>query len=230
MIGLDLRDAEVVADLGTLAGRLAAVASVEASVHRLDAVVCCAGVDVRDPLTVRVNYFGVVDVLTGLQPLLARGSDPRAVVVASMAAIHPAADAGVIVACLDGDEERAVAAAAQALAADPPRSVYAASKRALCRWVRRQAPTPDWAGAGIPLNAVAPGIVRTPMVEHRLADDRRRARLEEDVPMPLHGPAEPEHVAALLAWLDGPENVLVTGQIVFADGGADVVLRGDEAW
>ena len=48
--------------------------------------------------------------------------------------------------------------------------------------------------------------------------------------MPLHGPGEPEHVAALLAWLAGPENVLVTGQVVFVDGGADAVLRGEREW
>ena len=162
VIGIDLRDADVIADLGTGEGRLAAVSSVEAIAPRLDAVVCCAGIDVRAPITVRVNY--------------------------------------------------------------------AASKRALCRWVRRQAPTADWAGAGIPLNAVAPGIVRTPMVEHHFDDDQKRATIERNVPMPLHGPGEPEQVAALLAWLAGPENVLVTGQIVFADRGADAVLRGDDVW
>jgi NAD(P)-dependent dehydrogenase (short-subunit alcohol dehydrogenase family) len=96
--------------------------------------------------------------------------------------------------------------------------------------VRRNAVTADWAGAGIPLNAVAPGIVRTPMVAHHLSDDARRTRLEQYVPMPLHGPAEPEHVAALIRWLAGAENVLVTGQVVFVDGGADAVLRGEAAW
>lgn len=230
VIGLDIRDAEIIADLAIAQGRRDAVDAVESSASRLDAVICCAGVDARDPVTVRVNYFGVVDILSGLRPLLAAGSDPRAVVVASMAAIYPAADEGVIDACLAGDEERAVAEAVRALAGEQPRSIYAASKRALCRWVRRQAPTPDWAGAGIPLNAVAPGIVRTPMVEHHLVDDQKRAALERNVPMPLHGPGEPAHVASLLAWLAGPENALVTGQVVFVDGGADAVLRGDETW
>ena len=181
-------------------------------------------------MTVRVNYFGVVELLEGLQPLLAASDAPRAAVVASFAAIHPAFDAGIVDACLAGDEAAAVDACAAAVEAEPPRSVYASSKRALVRWVRRSAPTERWAGAGIPLNAVAPGVVATPMTQYRLDDPSRREALLGVVPMPLHGPGEPDHVAALLAWLAGPENVLVTGQVVFVDGGADAVLRGEAGW
>lgn len=229
VIGVDLRDAEVEADLGTPEGRAAAVAAVEAH-GTLDAVVCCAGVEAKGDVTVRVNYFGVVELLEGLRPRLAASAAPRAVVVASFAAIHPAFDPELVEACLAGDEPRAVAACEEALAADPPRSVYASSKRALVRWVRRTAPSERWAGAGIPLNAVAPGVVATPMTQRRLDDPDRRTALLGVVPMPLHGPGEPEHVASLLAWLAGAENVLVTGQVVFADGGADALLRGEREW
>jgi NAD(P)-dependent dehydrogenase (short-subunit alcohol dehydrogenase family) len=229
VLGLDLRDAEIEADLGTAPGRAAAVAEVERH-GALDGVVCCAGVEARGDVTVRVNYFGVVELLEGLRPLLARSAAPRAVAVASFAAIHPSFDAAIVEACLAGDEPAAVAACEAALTAEPPRSVYASSKRALARWVRRSAPSERWAGARIPLNAVAPGVVATPMTQYRLDDDRRRASLLGTVPMPLHGPGEPDHVAALLAWLAGPENVLVTGQVVFVDGGADAVVRGEEGW
>ena len=229
VVGVDLRDAAVEADLGTPDGRAAAVSALGGH-GPVDAVVCCAGVEAKGDVTVRVNYFGVVELLEGLQPLLAASDAPRAVVVASFAAIHPAFDPGIVDACLAGDEPGAVAACAAALEAEPPRSVYASSKRALVRWVRRTAPTERWAGAGIPLNAVAPGIVATPMTQHRLDDPSRREALLGVVPMPLHGPGDPDHVAALLAWLAGPENVLVTGQVVFVDGGADAVFRGEAGW
>lgn len=229
VVGIDLHDAEIESDLGTPAGRAAAVAAVERH-GAVDAVVCSAGVEAKGDVTVRVNYFGAVGVLEGVRPLLAASPAPRAVVVASFAAIHPAFDPGVVDACLAGDEPAAVAACAAVLTAEPPRSVYASSKRALVRWVRRSAPTDRWAGAGIPLNAVAPGIVATPMTQHRLDDPARRSALMDVVPMPLHGPGEPEHVAAVLAWLAGPENVLVTGQIVFVDGGAEAVVRGESGW
>jgi NAD(P)-dependent dehydrogenase (short-subunit alcohol dehydrogenase family) len=48
--------------------------------------------------------------------------------------------------------------------------------------------------------------------------------------MPLHGPGTPEHVAALLDWLAGPENVLVTGQLILIDGGWDATTRGDDVF
>ncbi len=229
VVGVDLRDAEVEADLGTPEGRAAAVSAIAAR-GRVDAVVCCAGVEAKGDVTVRVNYFGVVVLLEGLQPLLAASAAPRAVVVASFAAIHPAFDAGIVDACLAGDEAAAVDACAAAVEAEPPRSVYASSKRALVRWVRRSAPKERWAGAGISLNAVAPGVVATPMTQYRLDEPSRREALLGVVPMPLHGPGEPEHVAALLVWLAGRENVLVTGQVVFVDGGADAVLRGEAGW
>ena len=229
VVGVDLQSAEIEADLGTPEGRAAAVSAIAAR-GEVDAVVCCAGVEAKGDVTVRVNYFGVVELLEGLQPLLAASAAPRAAVVASFAAIHPAFDARIVDACLAGEEAAAVEACVSAVEAAPPRSVYASSKRALVRWVRRSAPTARWAGAGIPLNAVAPGVVATPMTQHRLDDPSRREALLGVVPMPLHGPGEPEHVAALLTWLAGPENVLVTGQVVFVDGGADAVLRGEEGW
>jgi hypothetical protein len=48
--------------------------------------------------------------------------------------------------------------------------------------------------------------------------------------MPLAGPYEPAAAAALLAWLASEANGHITGQTIFIDGGADVVLRGDAVW
>jgi enoyl-[acyl-carrier-protein] reductase (NADH) len=48
--------------------------------------------------------------------------------------------------------------------------------------------------------------------------------------MPLAGPYEPVAAAELLAWLTSEANGHMTGQTIFIDGGADVVLRGDTAW
>ncbi|WP_267907586.1 hypothetical protein [Actinotalea solisilvae] len=36
--------------------------------------------------------------------------------------------------------------------------------------------------------------------------------------------------ARLLVWLVGEENTHLCGQVVFVDGGSDVVLRGDSTW
>jgi glycine/D-amino acid oxidase-like deaminating enzyme len=42
--------------------------------------------------------------------------------------------------------------------------------------------------------------------------------------------ATPEEVAELLVWLASPANSLVVGQVIFADGGAEALGRGDRVW
>ena len=80
------------------------------------------------------------------------------------------------------------------------------------------------------MNAVGPGIVRTPMVAEMIATQEGRDALAKSVPMPLHGYLQPENVAALIAWLASEVNTHTTGQTIYIDGGADAVLRGDDIW
>ena len=223
VIGVDLHEADVVADLATPAGRTSMVEQVTAlAADGLDVVVANAGALGPSELTVRVNHFGALATLEGLRPLLG-GPAPRAVLVASRAVLLEVDDR-VVEACLAGDEEKAAA-----LAAECERGVaYASSKRAVARWMRRAAPSPEWAGAGVPLNAVGPGAVATPMIAHRSAEEQ--ARLLEGRPMPLGGVAQAEEVAAAIGWFASVENSKVTGQVLFADGGGECLMRGDDIW
>jgi NAD(P)-dependent dehydrogenase (short-subunit alcohol dehydrogenase family) len=225
VLDVDQRDASIVADLATTAGRTAMVEAVaRACGGRLDAVVANAGTTASPELCVQVNFFGAVATLEGLRPLLAGSDAPRAVATASSSILN-ANDPAIVDACLSGDE-----AAAVATAAGRGLLGYPSSKRALARWIRREAPTALWAGAGIALNAVAPGIVETAMTQPFLADEALRSLLEDAVPMPLAGHARPEEVADLLAFLAAAGTPHLTGQVVFLDGGADTVLRGDDIW
>ncbi|MFI0981032.1 SDR family oxidoreductase [Streptomyces sp. NPDC021093] len=230
VVGADLQGADIDADLATAEGRAALVArTTELTGGRLDAVVACAGIAAFDPLTIRVNHFGAVATLEGLRPLLAASEAPRAVVISSVAAVHPA-DEALVEAALSGDEDAAVAAAQDAVDRGEGRLVYGSSKQSVARWVRRTAATEDWAAAGITLNAIAPGTIVTPMTRPMIDNPETLAVIDSAVPMPLNGHAAPEQVAPLLDWLTGAENTHVTGQVVFIDGGADAVLRGDRTW
>ncbi|MEU3749239.1 MULTISPECIES: SDR family oxidoreductase [Streptomyces] len=230
VISADLEEGDITADLSTPAGRAALVTRAhELTGGSLDAVVSCAGVAHFDPLTIRLNHFGAVATLDGLRPLLAAGADPRALAIGSIDSVHPT-DRAIVEAALAGDEPAAVAASQEAVDRGEGHLVYSSSKAAISRWVRRSAVTDDWAGAGVPLNAVAPGVVVTPLTRPLLDEPEMRGLVERSVPMPLHGHARPEQLAPLIAWLVSPENTLVTGQVVFADGGADAVLRGDGIW
>jgi NAD(P)-dependent dehydrogenase (short-subunit alcohol dehydrogenase family) len=224
VIGIDLKDADVQADLGTSAGRARAVQAVlDRSGGVLDGLVLCAGINVPSPALVRVNFFGVTALAEGLRPALAAAPAPRAAVVGSISGTQPVDDA-VVAACLAGDEAGAVARA-EAVMGEGPQKLYPSSKSALAQWLRRTCVTPEWAGAGIPLNLVAPGVVRTPMSADLFADERMKAVMDRAVPMPLNGYAGPGVIAEALAWLISPGNTHMTGQVVYVDGGAEASLR-----
>ncbi|WP_439564710.1 SDR family oxidoreductase [Microcella sp.] len=230
VIGVDLHDADITADLTTHEGRAALVRHVtELSGGRIDAVVANAGLATESTATVAVNYFGALATLEGLRPLLSGADAPRAVATASMASLFPVDDE-LVDACLAHDEPAALHRAQQLLDEGKGGLIYGSTKRALVRWIRRNAATPEWAGAGIPLNAVAPGIIRTPMTDSFTATEESSKAILEMVPMPLNGIADPAVVANLLGFLTSVENSHLCGQIVFVDGGSDVVIRGDSTF
>ena len=87
VVGIDLQDAEVQADLGTPQGRVAAMNAVLGTTRRvIDGLVLCAGLGSADAppgRLVNVNYYGAVEVLDGLRPGLAAGSSPAAVLASA---------------------------------------------------------------------------------------------------------------------------------------------------
>jgi NAD(P)-dependent dehydrogenase (short-subunit alcohol dehydrogenase family) len=229
VIATDRQDADVVADLSTPAGRQALIDGVtHATDGVVDAVIACAGTIGRGATDVQVNYFGAIATIEGLRPLLARGTSARAVAVASFALLDDVDDE-LVAACLDGDEAAAIGLA-KATPPDASQRIYASAKRALARRVRQIAPTPEWAGAGIAINSIAPGVIRTPMTEPFLANAGLADLLLATVPMPLEGVLEPDDVAQLAVTLTDPAIRGVTGQTIFIDGGGDCVRRGDDIW
>lgn len=230
VLGIDLAGSDIDADLSRPSGRASAVEQVGRSFHRVDVVVACAGVSAADPVTLAVNYFGVVEILDGLLPLLRESRYPRAVVLSSVAAVHQTLDS-IVEACLSGDEAAALSEGRRALESGKGAAIYAASKQALSRWVRRMASSRSWAGNGIALNAVGPGVVLTPMIEHEWARPDGRAALSQFVPMPLtRAPIDVEQIVRAVRFLSDPESLAVTGQCLYVDGGADAELRGDVVW
>lgn len=237
VIGVDLRDAEVIADLSSGPGRADAVTGVaEACGGVLDGLVTCAGVGGLPgrpgSLLVEVNYCGTVQLLAGLRPALAAaagaasaagGASAAAVAIASNSTtIHPDPPLALTDACVAGDLPSARRLADEA----GPVAAYPATKVAVCRWLRRQAPSKSWAGAGIRLNAVAPGAVETPLLAEQ-RNDARIAPLIEGLPIPLGRPGLPDEVAAVVAFLLSPDASLLCGSILLADGGTESLLRAD---
>jgi NAD(P)-dependent dehydrogenase (short-subunit alcohol dehydrogenase family) len=230
VIGVDLGGADVVADLSTSDGRAKALEQIfELADGPLEGVVTCAGlgpIPSRSGASiVSVNYFGTIELLHGLRPLLAAGHAPSAVAISSNSTTcSPGVPVDVIELCRAGDEAGARARADELGAMN---GVYPASKVAVAQWVRRHAVSPEWIGARIRLNAVAPGMIDTAMIAEGRADPTVAPMLDL-FPIPSGGPGRPEEVAAVIAFLLGPESSLLVGSIVFADGGTDALLRTDD--
>jgi len=78
-----------------------------------------------------------------------------------------------------------------------------------------------YANRGVRVNAVAPGLVRTPLSERLTSSE---ATLKASTAMhPLGRIGEPSDVGAALAWLLDPATSWVTGQILSIDGGMSCV-------
>ena len=120
--------------------------------------------------------------------------------------------------CLAGREAEALA---QAAGLDGPRC-YVSAKRALVRWVRRNAP--EWMRTGVRLNAIAPGPVRTPL----MARDRAHPVIGPNFdafPVPAGRPAEAEEIADAIGFL--LRHPYCCGTVFCVDGGGDAVMRAD---
>jgi NAD(P)-dependent dehydrogenase (short-subunit alcohol dehydrogenase family) len=101
------------------------------------------------------------------------------------------------------------------LIADPGMSPYVAAKHGVIGLTKAAAM--DYAEHGIRVNAIAPGLVRTPMIEGWLDDPGMRETVLGYSPQ--HRVSEPEEIAATVLYLASDAASFVTGSVVTIDGG-----------
>ena len=103
-------------------------------------------------------------------------------------------------------------ASTAALIAEPGLEAYSAAKGGVVSLTRALAVS--CASRGIRVNAVCPGLVRTPMAD--AVGDELVSRLTAATPLPVPGP---ESVAGLIVYLMSGESDYMTGSTIVIDGG-----------
>jgi len=222
---VDLREADIIADLATPEGRAEAVAAVaKATGGELAGLVACAGVGSHVPdrkLITAVNYFGAVDLVEGLRPLLA---DNRASVLLISSNSAPMPTSPDFVESLLSGDEAAACAIADRMQSHP---VYSGSKQALTRWMRRN--TQAYAAQGIRLNAIAPGYTRTPLSAAVEDNPEYGEAIRQFIAsIPIGRPGLPQDIADAASFLLGDKAGFICGAMLFVDGGHDAMLRPEQ--
>jgi len=219
-------EVDVVADLGSVDGRAAAIAEViDLCAGTLTGFVPCAGLaglpNRAASLLVSVNYFGTVEMIDGLKGCLAAGGGSVVAISSNSTTCQPGFSLDLVDACLDGDESVAVALADEG----DSLTAYPATKTAIARWIRRRAAQPEWIGAGVRLNAVAPGMVETAMIAEGKADPVVGPLLGM-FPLPRGRGGQPEEIAEAIDFL--LHNDYCVGTFLLLDGGTEALLRPDD--
>ncbi len=102
----------------------------------------------------------------------------------------------------------------------PNRLPYVASKFAVSGITKSM--SPELGPLGIRVNAVAPGMTKTPLVEYMLQDPAAVERIKAAHPIGRMG--EPEEIAAVIVFLLTEDASFMTGAVVSVDGGQTACL------
>jgi NAD(P)-dependent dehydrogenase (short-subunit alcohol dehydrogenase family) len=102
------------------------------------------------------------------------------------------------------------------IVAAPNRLSYCATKAAVAMMTRCLAI--EWAEHGVRVNAIAPGYVRTALIEALVLEKRIDIQaLEQRTPQKRL--ARPEEIADAVLYLCEPRSAHITGQVLAVDGG-----------
>ncbi|MFC7514868.1 SDR family oxidoreductase [Herbaspirillum sp. GCM10030257] len=102
----------------------------------------------------------------------------------------------------------------------PTQPIYAGSKHAVVGMTKTAAA--EYGRAGIRINAVCPGVIRTPMMDRAIEREPRRQKMIEKI-HPIGRLGEAQEIANAALWLLSDSASFVTGHQLAVDGGLTAI-------
>ena len=225
VIGIDIRDADIIVDLSTTEGRNEAITkSLELTSGEVDSVVLSAGLSgVNSPpdTTLSVNYFGSIELFDGLRPAMEGRPNACAIgLVSNSSQFGVDYEEPIVLQLLEGNEAKC---REMVLKLDKG-AAYRFSKHALARAIRRRAI--EWGPLGVRINAIVPGMTATPMVQD-IMDDPEMGPYVDLIPCPLGRKGSAEEMAGVITFMLSGAAAYITGMMLWVDGGTDAAVRPD---
>lgn len=217
--------------IGRLARDGARVAGLDLQQPDTEGIVYAATVDVTDEnkateaMAGAVTYLGGIDVLVALAGIQVH-SPTHELPVASFRKVLEVSAVGTFLTVraalprmLDAGSGRIVTfGSTAAVCSAPELAAYAAAKGAVLQFTRSIAA--EYAARGIVANCVCPGGTMTPMLReidaNRTTPDNFKAR------HPIGRYADPDEIAAVVAFLSSAESSFMVGATVMVDGGYSI--------
>ena len=236
VINIDLLNGDITADLVTLEGRQKVIDELHAlHPEGLDGLILSAAVSgACGSLTtiISLNYFGAVSVIKGTYDLLEKRHGSCVAVSSNIISQDISRMDIADLLNNNGDDEHKIRSLVSSLDASDlsiGNSIYAASKYALARWVRRH--SASYAANGVRINAVAPGNVGSAMTA--TMSHSARASLNA-LPIPTRYGQEtfmdPKEIALAIVFLASEKACGINGIVMFVDGGTDALLNTEKVY
>ena len=186
-------------DLADLVAAAQIMSAVRSAWDRIDILVLCASIQVRQPLAAvdantlamqrRINFDATFELLQAVLPSMAERRFGRIISIGSVNQARPHAEL----------------------------TIYAALKAAQHNLI--QGVAQQYAANGITANTISPGLIATPRNEWRRRDADEWVAIQRDA-NPMHRAGMPEEVAQIAGLLAAPAGAFITGADIAVDGGA----------